>query len=252
MTESILGDNQEPSDYLASMIGKDGKFYREDRETALQELAKGKFEADRYIAIKNKQFDDLREDYLKAIEDSKSRAKLEELIDQLDKKQNLNGDTNTPITDTRPTLKLEDIKNLARATYAEEETARQHQSNLNAVKAKLKEQYGDNFASVVRERIQSLGMSEHDFNDLARKSPAAVLSALGSPEQKRESFQSPPQSKSNFRPASEPKRTWSYYQEMRKTNPKLYADSKIMNQMLQDAEALGTEFEDGDFHTRQK
>jgi hypothetical protein len=38
------------------------------------------------------------------------------------------------------------------------------------------------------------------------------------------------------------KRTWAYYQELKKTNPKLYLDPKISVQMDKDAIALGDAF----------
>jgi hypothetical protein len=37
-------------------------------------------------------------------------------------------------------------------------------------------------------------------------------------------------------------RTWAYYQELKKTNPKLYLDPKIAAQMDKDAIALGDAF----------
>jgi hypothetical protein len=249
MTEDTLlpRDNQEPSNYLESLIGPGGKFHRENKDEALEEMAKGKYQADRYIELKNKQFDDLREDYLKLMEEGKSRAKLEELIDKL---ENGPSSTTQTATDRQPGLKPEDIENLVSKKITENETARHQQSNFNVVKAKLTERFGDNYAPVVRERISALGLSEQDFNDWARKSPNAVINALGINETSRENFQTPPQTSRTFRPVTDKKRTWSYYQEIKKTNPKLYTDSKTMNQMLSDAEALGPEFEDGDFHSR--
>lgn len=246
MTEqSLLGDNPtEPKDYLAELVGETKKF--KDAEA----LAKGKYEADRFIELKNKQFDDLREDYLKLVEESKSRAKLEELIDQL---ENRSVSSTTPLATTenrQPTFKPEDIENLVSKKITENETARRQQSNFDIVKAKLTERFGDNYAPAVRERISVLGLSEQDFNDWARKSPTAVINALGINETNRETYQAPPQSNRTFKPVTDKKRTWSFYQEMKKTNPKLYTDSKTMNQMLADAEALGPDFEDGDFHSR--
>jgi hypothetical protein len=246
MTEESLLETlpTEPKSFLEELVGDNKKF--RDAEA----LARGKYEADRFIELKNKQFDDLKEDYLKLLEESKTRATLEELIDRNDKMlQPPTDHTKVLERKDQPTYKLEDIKNLARQTYAEEETARQQQSNFNTVKAKLKEQFGDNYAPTVRERISALGLSEADFNDWARKSPTAVLNALGTPARSQDDT-SPPRNSRTFSPVTEKKRTWSYYQEMRKSNPKLYADPEIMNQMLSDAEALGTAFEDGDFHTR--
>jgi hypothetical protein len=47
----------------------------------------------------------------------------------------------------------------------------------------------------------------------------------------------------SFAPKSD-KRTYSYYENMRKTNPNLYLDPKISIQMDKDAQALGEAFFD--------
>jgi hypothetical protein len=43
-------------------------------------------------------------------------------------------------------------------------------------------------------------------------------------------------------------RTWAFYEKLRKENPDLYRTAKTHEQMVKDAVALGTAFEDGDFH----
>ena len=113
----------------------------------------------------------------------------------------------------------------------------------------LTKQFGDNYAPMVRKRIEELGLSPEQFNQWAREAPNAAIAAVGA-NQPREGFEAPPRSNRTFKPVTDQKRTWTYYQELRKTNPKAYYDKSIMNQMLEDAEALGAEFEDGDFHTR--
>jgi hypothetical protein len=248
MTEdNLLADlpAAEPQNYLAELVGEGKKF----RDT--EALAKGKYEADAFIALKNKQFDSLSSDYLKLREEAQTRAKLEDLLAQLDEKQLSSSRLPTAKEEPRelPTQKPEDIQALVSREIAKNELARQQQANLNVVKAKLTERFGDNYAPAVRERIEALGLTEQRFNEWAREAPQAVINALGT-EQPRETFQSPPRTNRTFKPVTEQKRTWTYYQELKKNNPKLYSDPKIMNQMLQDAEELGPAFEDGDFHSR--
>src|ERR1700734_1146827 len=253
MTEdSLLADmpEPEPKSYLEALIGPGGKFHRNNREEALEELAKGKYESDRYIPLKNKQFDSLSADYLKLREEAQTRAKLEDLLAQLDEKQLASSRLPTAKEEPRelPAQKPEDIQALVSREIAKNELARQQQANLSIVKAKLTERFGDNYVPAVRERIDALGLTEQRFNEWAREAPQAVINALGT-EPVRETFQSPPRNTRTFKPVTEQKRTWSYYQELKKNNPKLYSDPKIMPQMLQDADALGTEFEDGDFRS---
>ncbi len=247
MTDDLLETPEvEPKNYLEELVGEGKKF------KDVEALAKGKWESDRYIPLKNKQFDSLSADYLKLREEAQTRARLEDLLSQLEDKQLASSKLPTAKEEPRelPTYNPTDIEDLVSKKITENERARQRQANLNVVRAKLTEQFGDAYAPAVRERITALGLSEQDFSDWSAKSPAAVINALGLNETRSSGDTAPPRSNRTFKPVTEQKRTWSYYQELRKTNPKLYADPKILNQMLADAEALGTAFEDGDFHTR--
>jgi len=242
MTDDLLADTPvEPKNFLAELVGPDKKF--KDPEA----LARGKYEADRFIEIKNKQYDDLVSEYGKLLDESKQRAKLEEVISDLETKL---ASSTTPIAKADPQPKDPiDIDSILDKKLSERERANKQQANYDTVRTKLKEQFGDNYAPVVRKRIEELGLSPEQFNQWAREAPTAVLNALGT-NQPREGFEAPPRSNRTFKPVTEQKRTWSYYQELKKNNPKVYYDKSIMNQMLQDAENLGAEFEDGDFHSR--
>ena len=98
-------------------------------------------------------------------------------------------------------------------------------------------------------------MTEDDVNSLAKRSPKTLAKVLGIEVENREKavFQSPPVSQrrsDTFKPAVQ-KRTWSWYQEQKKSNPRIFLDPKIAIQMHDDHIALGSAFEDGDFHQNQ-
>ncbi len=250
MTDDLLAsqDNQEPSDYLEALVGPGGKFHRENRDEALQELAKGKFKSDEYIRLKNAQYDSLYETLLEKEEQDKTRASLEDLLKQ---KDDLASRQPPPSNEEqRPQSKPEDIRNLVSQEVTKLRLRDQEQANFDLVRTKLTEQYGENYAPAVRKRITDLGLTPERFNQWAREAPQAVLNALGATETRGETFQAPPANSRTFKPVTQKRNTWATYQEMKKTNPKLYHDPKTMNQMLEDAEALGAAFEDGDFHTR--
>jgi hypothetical protein len=242
MTDDLLADTPvEPKNFLAELVGTDKKF--KDAES----LAKGKYEADRFIEIKNKQYDDLVAEYGRVLEENKQRAKLEDVISNLENKLT---SSNSPEANEDPKPpKPEDIEALVERKFTEKEKARQQQSNYDTVRKELTKQFGENYAPTIRKRIEELGLSPEQFNQWAREAPNAAIAAVGA-NQPREGFEAPPRSNRTFKPVTDQKRTWTYYQELRKTNPKAYYDKSIMNQMLEDAEALGAEFEDGDFHTR--
>lgn len=252
MTEDLLAPTDsvtEPDNYLEALVGPGGKFHRENREEALQELAKGKYKSDEYIRLKNMQYDSLYETLLEKEKQDKTRESLESLLARADKAPLAS--SNNPANEDPTPAKPEDIRNLVTEEVTRIRRQDHEQANFDLVRSKLTEQYGENYAPAVRKRITDLGLTPERFNQWAREAPQAVLNALGAVESRGETFQSPPQTNRTFKPVTEHKRKWSYYQELKKTNPKLYHDPKIMNQMLADAEALGAEFEDGDFNTRQ-
>src|SRR5579862_2849530 len=149
MTETLLDNNNESKSYLAELVGEGKKF------KDLEALAAGKLESDSYIKVLEKRVDDLRDDYLKQREESNSRARLEELIDQLSNKASSSTNTHTTPAkiETQPTQKPIDLDDLVDRKITEKEQARQMQANLQVVKGKLKERFGDNFAEVVTQRI---------------------------------------------------------------------------------------------------
>ena len=85
MNETLLSGDQTPQidpnkDYLAELVGE-GKKFKTDKD-----LARGKYEADLYVKTLERQLDELRNDHLKLREDYTARAKLEELLGQLEAK----------------------------------------------------------------------------------------------------------------------------------------------------------------------
>ena len=245
-------NNDEPSidqskNYLEELVG-DGKKFKSP-----EELARGKAEADLTIEVMKRRMDELRADYTKVSEEARAQAKLQDLIDRLEKSplKNENLDTDENDTVKQPVFDPDKFKLLAADTFKELEAQKKAETNYNTVQAKLKERFGSNYAQVLKERTEELGLSPEDVNALATKSPTAFFNTLGLNETRQiDNFSPPANSRrsDNFGPARTQKRTWSYYQDLKKTNPKLYFDSKIANQMIADMAALGEEFKDGDYN----
>lgn len=255
MTTDILTDNTDPvavdpsKDYYAELVGE-GRKFRDN-----QALARGKYEADMLVDLKIKQYDDLMKDYTKLREDYNARAKLEELIDQMQPKP-ASSDFTPPAKEVvqQPTMDPNQIKNLVVEEIQKTELTRRQTENANEVKAKLIERYGNNYASTVKSQLEDLGISQDLFNSLAANNPKLLYRSLGldAPVQPQ-MFEAPPRTNQNtgaFIPKGAEKRTWSWYQDLKRTNPNLYATSKIQSQMIQDYQAQGSTFEDGDFHSR--
>jgi hypothetical protein len=250
MNETLL---DQPSDqtqldpdkkYLEELVGEGKKF------KTVEDLARGKYEADNFVETLKARSDQLREDYLKLREESSAKANLQELLDQL-KAQQLASSAHTTANEVteKPGFDPKQIESLVASKVQEFDTTRREQDNFNLVKSKIKEKYGDNPPASLRQQIEKLGPLG---SDLAKKYPDEFLKVLGLTEQApKETYQSPPRGTvrtDTFKPTGTEKRTWSYYQKLKKENPNLYYDRKIAVQMHNDALSLGEEFQDGDFN----
>lgn len=252
MADSLLevdhNDTDPNKDYLQELVGEGKKF------KTPQDLARGKYEADNYVKTLTMKLDEMRTDYMKLDADYKARAKLEELIDQLDKnKQQPLSHEQPPVNDVKkPEIDPKQIETLIDTQIKKNKLLEREQENFNKVKDKLRERFGNNYQTQLSEQIDSLGLTVDDMNALAKKSPTAFFNALKIDEPvQTEGFQSPPrttQRSDSFAPKGGTKRTWSYYQELKKKDRNLYYDPKTNVQMEKDRQALGAEFEDGDFN----
>jgi hypothetical protein len=256
MSDNLLDPNSTQDDqidpaknYLQELVGEGKKF------RTPEELARGKAESDAYIKTLERGRDELREDYLKMREESVARAKLEDLIGQLESKQQQpTQPANTPNAgeNIQPQYDSKQIESLVSSKIQEHELTKKQEQNFNVVRSKLQERYGSNYQSVLKQQIDGLGLTEDFVNNLARQHPSVLFKTLDldTPVQ-RENFQTPPRSDNRtgtFVPQSTKDRTWSYYQELKKTNPKAYYDPKTQVQMHHDAIDLKEKFEDGDFN----
>jgi hypothetical protein len=257
MNETLLsGDDANQStpmidpskDYEQELVGEGKKF------KTVKDLARGKYEADLYVNTLTRQLDEMREDYLKLREDYTARAKLEDLIGQLEDKQLQKLDSAQPkaseVKDNKPTIDPKAIESLVSSKIQEYELTKKQTENFNTVRNKLREQFGDNYQNVLKNQIEDLGLTEEDVNMLARKSPSAFFKAIGVEQApSKTTYQNPvasSQRPETFKPKGAPKRTWSYYQDLKKTNPNLYLDPKTNVQMHNDAIELGEAFFDTD------
>lgn len=258
MTDSLLLpsnedqiDIDENKNYLEELVGE-GRKYKDN-----EALAKSKIHADKTIEVQNRRMDQLREDFLKERQENIAKAKLQELVDKLtNNKQSLTSNETPQVNEDneKPAIDMDQIKSLMTNQFQEYEAGKRQRDNLAQVQNKLVEHYGKNYSNALGEQLQNLGMSAKQIDELAKEAPQAAIRMLGlDAKAQQDNFQAPPRSNQrndSFAPKGAKKRTWSYYQELRKTNPDMYLDRKIANQMAQDAVELGEEFNDGDFYVK--
>jgi len=234
----------ENKDYLSELVGP-GKKFRDERE-----LAKGKYYADELVKIQNERIDQLRQDYLKLREESMANSKLEEMLKSI---------ANKPAESTPPPAKAEiqpqqidpkEIEDMIDKKVSAREAARRADNNETAVRNKLKQEWGDQYARILKQKTEELGLRESYVQDLARESPTALYRTLGLDQPASNNlFQSPPtsQRRDSFAPTAAPDRTWAYYQDMKKKDPMAWLDKKTAIQMQEDAIRMGDKFYDGDY-----
>ncbi len=250
MTENLLDNNNDEivdptKDYVAELVGDDKKF------KTVADLARGKYEADLYIKTMERQKDELRNDYLALRKEHMAGAQLQDLIDKLDTtKQPLNSD-NLKANDVKPeTFDPKELDTLLDSKLESREKTRKAEENFKTVQSKLIESFGPGYKNQIKAQADSLGLTDDDVNTLARKSPTAFYKTFGLDQvKKNDNFQTPPNSSMRadpFAPKTD-KRTWSYYQKMKQTQPEVYRNPKTQVQMHNDYISLGRDFEDGDF-----
>lgn len=238
---SIL-DNTDTTDYLALIP---------ENQRDPQALAKKGIHADNHIKVLEARLDELRKDYLKQTEDSQSRATLEDLVKKLETiPQQPASNTQPPVKEVRePTIDMNELDKRFDTRLQQYEAEKKAVENANLVRTKLKERFGDNYSPLVKQQIDELGWTADDFDNMARKSPTAVLRALGVDQQRSDNFQAPPRGTSSFGSGKpEIKKTWTYYQGLKKENPRLYHDPKTTNEMTEMAIRYGDDFYDGDYN----
>ena len=249
MNESLIGQTTTTTAEDTYELVGEGKKFKD-----FKALEKSKVESDLYIKHLEQRLDEMREDYLKVRDENVSRARLEELIDQLQTRQPTTSSKEPKAKEvTKPSFDPDELDTLVTKKIQQHETSIKQRDNFNSVMAKLKEQYGENYETVLKTRMEEMELDVPFVDDLARNRPKAFFKTLGldQPElaPRKDPFATPlrtQQRSDSFAPKVE-KRTWSYYQKMRKETPKLYTDPKTQVQMHNDALALGDEFNDGDW-----
>lgn len=235
----------ETKNYLQELVGEGKKFKTNE------ELAKGKAYADQMIEVKNQREDEMRAEITRLREENIAKAKLEELLTQLKTERLASSETPQANEDQTKPFNADDIKKLVADQMKVEKQSEKFTENANLVRNKLKEQWGSNYTAILKEKTEELGLTEEYVNNLARNAPKALFKALEIDRVKTDDlFNSPPRSaqrNDNFAPSGAKERTWSYYQELKKSDPNLYFDKKTAIQMQKDILRLGERFQDGDY-----
>lgn len=232
--EDTFDENQ---DFLEVLTRPGGKFdrtkYASEKEM-YQAIAKGKVFGDRTLDQRNKDFDDLREDFLKSNTNATASAKFDELKALLEARQL--EPTITPVVNSEQSLDSTKIEELLEAKLAAREAKKKEADNMAVVESRLTEQFGERAKAVLRDKMNALSLTAEDLKLLAKRSPEAVLNTLGLNTKQQETYQGLPSSNlrsDNFVPQVDIHDAL-YWEKMRRENPKEYFSEKLSVQRLKD------------------
>ena len=236
---------QQIDDYLAHYVGEGKKF------KDVQELAKGKFEADNYIPTLEKKLDELRAELEK-------RQTAAEIADQLrsrlaDTKStegsnqgntNLGEKTQDDQTQTKG-FSQEDIEKLLEERLTQREQQTKAQRNIEEVSKTLNERVGATANKWLQDKANELGVTVKYLQQQAEVSPKVFYNLVGlnTGTQQRQGF-NPPASSVNAASSLDngtQVRNNAYYERLFKENPKLRFDPQTTVQMHKDAQKMGLE-----------
>jgi hypothetical protein len=238
--EDKEGDNlpiDDNKNYLEELVGENKKF-----KTA-EDLAKGKFASDHYVKILEARLDGAREEMSKMREQTVAGSRLQDLIDRIDSmKQDPSRETPKQSNEEKvPAFTPDDVDKRIQAY----EQSKQEKNNFDSVMQKVKEVYGREYVSILKEQSEQLGLSDEEVNKMARSTPKLFMKTFELDKPQSETFQAPPRSdrrSDTFAPRAPQKRNWAYYEELRKQNPMAWMDKKIAYQMDRDAQEQGPSF----------
>lgn len=221
-------------DFLAEYVGE-GKKFKDEKE-----LARGKYESDRFIVKLQSELAEMREELTKG-------QRLQDLIDKLSKLEKpAEGLDNQHMNDGQKAPEL-DIEKLVEQKLEQKQAQAKAEANLASVKKALLDKFGASYPEKLTQQAQALGLSQDDVVALAQRSPAAVLKMVGVDDKPAQGgLFTPPtghQTGGGFTPGTSD-RTEAWYSNLKKTNPGEYWSAKTQSQMHKDAIRLQEKFFD--------
>lgn len=238
-TNQNTGENQtsEKVSYVKTLVDLKG-----DKWGDPEIIAKGKIDADNHIKELEAKLEALEKaaNQGKKVEDI--LAKLEEKAAQPTSAKPQDNGGGTSQMKTTPELSEDQIQSLVEKTLTERERNQTVSQNLNQVNSQLDELYGTEAKKTVEDKAKTLGMSVQKLQEIAAESPTAFFTLIG--EKAKETHQS---FKGTIRTEGvitheRSERNNSYYQEMRKKNPRQFYSAQVQQQMMQDRVKSGANF----------
>lgn len=223
-TETPTTDNQ---GIVSQLVGEGKKFKTVD------DLARGKLEADIYVESLKKKLADSEAERAKLIN---TDEKFNQVLQQLEQNKQAPSQGNTQV----PALGASDIADIVRNQMTLAEQQKTAEQNIATTNSRLNELFGDKAKEVVVSKAKALGISMADLQIISAKSPNAFLTMIGAAESTPKTSNSSPTGTVNtaadFSPGIKAG-TKEYYVELRKKDPKFY--EKYMPEIMEKVKKEG-------------
>jgi len=244
MSNSLFNNGStDPVDYVAKVKEK---FKKEDGSIDHEALLLGKAESDRFI-------DQLKEETKGLRNELNSRVTVEESLSKLLERSTSNNNAprveerlpnNTPPPPVNESkgISKDELMSLVKEALETESSKAKKQANIASAVQELESVFGNNYANHLQKKAQELGVSIEFFDKLASESPKALLSLVA--ERKVDNNLSTPPNGSAINAPGSGGKTYKYYQNLKKADPKAYWSPAVQNEMYQNAAKLGHKFYD--------
>ena len=226
-------EGQPSENYLLSLVGE-GKKYAD-----VEALAKGAFHANQHITNVEQQNKELSEDLTKEDYAKEILAQLKEkAVETVTTPPTVDTD-GTKAGDTNPSWSEGDLKSLVMEAVGESKQQDITQGNVKTVDDKLTQMYGTEAKTKVEAKAKELGVGVEMMKSVASTSPAAFFQLMGETPKAEVDTLVTTELNINDAFTAPGKRNNAYYQDLRRTKPKVYHSVKVQQQMHKDASEQG-------------
>jgi|TARA_R110000803_G_scaffold38016_3_gene82055 hypothetical protein len=218
---------------VAELVGEGKKF------ATVEDLAKGKAEADVFIEQLKKEQAELRSDL-------DQRLSAQDLLDEIRKEREaqLHASSAPAEGNTTPSLGQDDIASLVNSTIEQRETQQTADQNILTVDSKMKDLYGDKAQEMMLTKAAASNISVDFLKDIAAKSPNAFFNVLGLSDQRpaTPTMTQGSVDTTGLTPKTTNGNSWSDFEVMRRENPKMYWKPETQIRLLKAKQEQGESF----------
>ena len=241
MADIFNSEDHSGSTALEQLVGE-GKKYK-----SVEELAEAYANADNHITELRTDLQSTREFISEELKKLAEQRKLEPPVPPANETGS-NPLTPAPVAPPNKD-EVEDLDTRIAKALENRETLNRFQTNANTVQEILVERLGGvtEAAQAVIKRAGELGLDPSEMKELAAKSPKAFLATMGITDGEKPMSSSTPAPRSDVNPlmvnSGGPRaNSYAYFEQIRKSDPKLYWNPKTQSAMHKAAQEQGMDF----------